>query len=361
MKKIIALILAFALIFAFSACGTENNTVTEGGNESLDGGWSKAASPVISEELAEIFNKAFDGIEGAEYTPVAYLASQVVAGTNHLFLVRQAPTVPDPVETYTLVTIYEDLEGNAEILEIYDTGVETNINGLMGGWEAAESPEITDELKAYFDKAVETLTGADYELIALAATQVVSGTNYCILAESTLVSPDPESSYSLIYLYVDLDGNAEITDIVSLEKASNEEMAMQIANPFMEADDLQAAAELAGFEMAAPESIDGYPEIMIQVIKNEMIEIFYYEGEFGEDGHKEVLIRKGVGDEDISGDYNEYDENETTSINGMDVNLRGEGGAVKVAAWAANGYSYAIDSSEGLTKEEIENMVETIN
>ena len=46
-----------------------------------------------------------------------------------------------------------------------------------GGWAEAESPEITDELKALFEKACETLTGAELSPISLLETQVVAGMN----------------------------------------------------------------------------------------------------------------------------------------------------------------------------------------
>ena len=152
MKKIIAILLTMALIFTFAACGAgdsgEDEPLNEENSEAggLDGGWEKAASPVITDELMELFNKAMEQLTGADYTPVAYIASQVVAGTNHMFIARTAPVVPDPVETYAIVTIYEDLEGNAELLDVADTEIETNINGLMGGWEQAESPEVTEEI-----------------------------------------------------------------------------------------------------------------------------------------------------------------------------------------------------------------------
>ena len=360
MKRLLAIILILTLALAFSACGPEK--VEDSGIEAggIDGGWQKADSPVITEDLAAVFKKAMEGIEGAEYIPVAYAASQVVAGTNHMFIARSVPIVPDPVETYVIVTIYEDLEGNAEILNIKDTEVQTNINGLMGGWEQAETPELTAEIKDAFAKALEGLTGADYEPVALLATQVVSGTNYCIVCASTLTVPDAEEGWTLAYLYEDLQGNAEITEFTDLSEPSGEAFAVQIANPFIDVSDLEVAAKLAGFEMAVPESIEGYPEIMIQAVENDMIQVFYHEGEPGEDGYKEVLVRKAVGSEDISGDYNEYSENSTENINGADVELRGDNGLIKVAAWTQGGYTYAIDSSEGLTKEQIESFVEII-
>ena len=63
------------------------------------------------------------------------------------------------------------------------------------------------------DKALEKLVGADYEPIALLATQIVSGTNYSILCQVTPVVPDAESSFAIAHVYQDLEGNAEITEV----------------------------------------------------------------------------------------------------------------------------------------------------
>ena len=360
MKKILTVMLALTLIFAFAACGGSQTGSGSGEDDvQLDGGWERTASPVLTDEMKELFNKAMEGLTGADYEPVAYIASQTVSGKNHLFIARTSPVVPDPQETYALVTIYEDTEGNLEILDINDSGIETNINGMMGGYEAAESAEITDELKETFDKLKEGLTGADYEPVALLSTQIVNGTNYCILCESTLTTIDPERSYAIAYLYIGLDGNSELTDIVSMETESDVEAALT-PNPFIDAADLEEAEKIAGFDISVPESIEGYPQITIEAVENKMIQVFYYEGEFGEEGHKEVLIRKGTGTEDITGDYNEYPETETASLHGADVELRGKDGKVFAASWIQEGYAYAIDSTEGLTKEETDSLIEII-
>ena len=213
MKKVLAMILTLTLVFAFAACGSGSTTETnENNGTGIAGGWTRADSPVITEEQAAIFEKALEGLTGADYEAVAYLASQVVAGTNHLFLVRVKPVVPDPVEKYALVSIYEDLDGNAEILEVIDSDIETNINGMMGGWQAAESPVVPEDVAEALMTAKEGLTGADFEPVALAGTQLVSGKNYMILCESTIAPIEPERSYAMITLYIDLQGNAEITD-----------------------------------------------------------------------------------------------------------------------------------------------------
>ena len=84
---------------------------------------------------------------------------------------------------------------------------------LSGGWEVTEETAITKEAQEVFDKATETLTGADYEAVGLLATQVVAGTNYCFLCRCAAAVPDAVPGYSFVYIYRDLGGNAEILGI----------------------------------------------------------------------------------------------------------------------------------------------------
>ena len=71
MKRILAVLLILTLIFTFAACGgNAANEASEQEGSEMTGGWTKADSPVITEELAEIFNKAagdfsvFDILQG---------------------------------------------------------------------------------------------------------------------------------------------------------------------------------------------------------------------------------------------------------------------------------------------------------
>ncbi len=182
----------------------------------LPGGWQKAESPVITDELREIFDKAMEGLVGARYIPVAYIGTQLVSGRNYAIFCRTAPVIPDPVETYAVVYIYQDLDGNAEITEIRDFGVETGISEMDGAWRQAEDPTITEDLEEIFRKAVEGLLGVDYTPAALVATQVVNGTNYCFLCEAAVVYPGAETGYKLVYVWQDSEGNVTLGEIVDL-------------------------------------------------------------------------------------------------------------------------------------------------
>ena len=84
---------------------------------------------------------------------------------------------------------------------------------LAGGWQATKDTAIDDKAQAAFDAALDGYTGMDLEPIDLLATQVVAGTNYCFLCRSAVVVPDAVPGYSLVYVYEDLQGDAEITSV----------------------------------------------------------------------------------------------------------------------------------------------------
>ena len=228
MKKALVVLLAVLFTISIAACGqqsAEPTTVeTQAQEEPVVGGWSAADSPVVTDEVKTLVEKAASQLDGAAYTPVAYVASQVVAGTNHLVLCEVAPVTPDAKATYALVTIYEDLQGNAEITAVYNSEAESLGNyqnpEATGAWAIPESPVVTDEAKAALEKAASALDGAEYAPVALLGTQLVAGTNYCLLCRITPVTANPEPHYSVVTVYADLEGNAEITNICDFTAAA---------------------------------------------------------------------------------------------------------------------------------------------
>lgn len=90
---------------------------------------------------------------------------------------------------------------------------------VTGGWSVAESMEINAEAQEIFDKAMEGLVGVDYEPVAYLGSQVVAGLNHCFLCKATVVYPGAEAGLALVYIYQDLEGNAQITNIANLDIA----------------------------------------------------------------------------------------------------------------------------------------------
>ncbi len=239
MKKLFVFLLTGIMVFSMSACGQSQTTTetaeeknpettTEGAASSeseestTTGGWTKAEDPVVTDEIKALVEKATGGMTGAAYSPVAYIGSQVVSGTNHAILCKCTPVTPDAVPTYAIVVIYEDLEGNAEVTEVQNSKAQAPADSeqeVTGGWTDPESPAVTEEARAALEKATKDLDGAGYNPIALLGTQVVSGTNYSILCEITTVSPDAQPTYSIVTVYEDLEGNAEITETFDFEKS----------------------------------------------------------------------------------------------------------------------------------------------
>lgn len=129
-----------------------------------------------------------------------------------------------------------------------------------------------------------------------------------------------------------------------------------LANPWQECANMAQAESLAGFSFAISDSAlpEGHgPEAAyIQVIAGSMLEVDYT----GERGGS-VCLRKAVGTDDVSGDYNSYDLTQTSRIAGQDVTMRGAENAWYVAAWTRDGYSYAIVSTSALTTSQVETLV----
>ena len=146
MKKFIAVLLSLTLlagcVAVLAACGKEKGTPISGGD--VLGGWTKAESPEITEEFKQVFDKAVATLAGVEYTPVAYVASQVVAGKNHCVLCKAAATVPGAEANYALVYIYEDLQGNASVTGVKD-GAPAELSENDGGWSEPASPAVTED------------------------------------------------------------------------------------------------------------------------------------------------------------------------------------------------------------------------
>lgn len=183
----------------------------------ISGSWKRASDPALTEKVRKVFDKAFEGLEGVSYTPVALLASCTTgSGIQYRILCKATVVVPGAQEEYVVVTLQRGWLGKAEILDIGDPLCLTNLDyeeGAVGSWQEAESPAMTEETTAAFNKATEGLVGVDYVPVTLLSTQTVAGTNYRILCEATTVYPGAEMHYAVVNVYESLEGNANIISV----------------------------------------------------------------------------------------------------------------------------------------------------
>ena len=256
MKKIIALILVGLALFGLSACGSNSDsdksdaepdssdptdpeptkadptdapteTPTDAPTDEpidgpISGGYTEAASPVVTDKIRALVEKATMELDGATYTPVAYVASQVVAGTNHLVLCTITPVAPGAVSRYALITIYDDLNGNDEITNVAKSTVTAPEpydpeDPVSGGYGTPSDPTVTAEALSAVIKANDALGTMTYEPKALLKQQVVAGMNYVLLCRGKALNGD-DLDYAIVTVYADLDGGAEFTEIVGFHE-----------------------------------------------------------------------------------------------------------------------------------------------
>lgn len=197
-KKIAAITLSAASVFSMPVCnGSDSfmgNTLktfaaqaadTNGSLEDVDGGWAvnqEGISLSKHKEAEAAFEKAVNGIAGYQYKVVAYLGSQVVAGTYYAYLCKGSPVVLDAKSEYRILYVYQDLQGNAEIVntrKFFDAG-EGNAAGAWSYNQGRASLSKNKGVARAYQKAMKGITGASYKPIAYLGRQSAAGTNYAV-------------------------------------------------------------------------------------------------------------------------------------------------------------------------------------
>lgn len=135
---------------------------------------------------------------------------------------------------------------------------------------------------------------------------------------------------------------------------TKEETLVGMPNPFTEYKTIDEAKKTLKFEAKLPSAVpSGYKLEYVSVMSDDFLNLTYKNGE------KEITYRTAAGTEDISGDYNIYEKTEVIEAGGCAVTVKGNGEKYNLAVWN-NGDSYAISSSEGLSKDEIVKIAENI-
>ncbi len=135
MKKIVSILLVLMMLAAGSAVA-----------EMTVGGWSIAESASMTDDIIALFNEATGKLMGVSYEPVAYLGSQVVAGTNHCFLAKATVIYPDAQPSYKLVYIWQNPQGEVTVDAVRDFDF-TDKDGLNSPrvLHAYRYPEVSED------------------------------------------------------------------------------------------------------------------------------------------------------------------------------------------------------------------------
>ncbi|MBR4164303.1 MAG: hypothetical protein IKR11_12335 [Solobacterium sp.] len=199
MKKLMTILLSAMMICMLASCKGEKPA------ETVSGGWTITDSLTVTEEAQNAFDKAMENLTGVNYTPLGLLGTQLVSGTNYCFICEASVVIPDPVPYYAVVSVYQNLQGEAQILNI----VPLDIGDIAETGKINPKGQIPEQLAGgwYVDREAE-VDAEDAQMHL--ASQVVSGLNHCVLCKG----------WKLVFVYEDLSGKTETTKTVNIDLGS---------------------------------------------------------------------------------------------------------------------------------------------
>lgn len=126
-------------------------------------------------------------------------------------------------------------------------------------------------------------------------------------------------------------------------------------SPIEEFSSLEEAEDRAGFDITVPDAGDSYRQSFVVI--DGMLEVQYA----NQNAEQVYSVRKAKGNEDISGDYNVYENEQTENVGNASVTLKGNNGTWSVATWENGGYSYAVTAGDQpLTLDEMLDVVRQV-
>ena len=134
-----------------------------------------------------------------------------------------------------------------------------------------------------------------------------------------------------------------------------EESETTIANGMVEVASKEELSEAVGFPVKSAQSLPFFPQsIYYTSYWGEMAQIDY------ENGGSMACFRQSLGEEDNSGDWNEYPAKESFTVNGCAVTLKGERDSYTLGIWSDGTYSYSLSLSAGQPASVWESIVEGV-
>ena len=127
------------------------------------------------------------------------------------------------------------------------------------------------------------------------------------------------------------------------------------SNDIVEVSSVEELSETVGFEVSEPGNLPFEPESVVYTAYwAKMAEIIYINDE------QTVSVRKGIGSDDVSGDYNFYELTSEISVNDINVMLKGNGETYTLAIWTDGEFAYSLSLSEGIEEAEWISILQTM-
>ena len=225
--------------------------------------------------------------------------------------------------------------------------------------ESTQAVESTTEITTTksVEKNTEMTTARKiYEKNAVAKREKSSTT----LADNKIKKSDVETTTEKITqadkLYMtSLNEDNEVAE-QSIDSIEGEPMLKTASSPYVEYNSVDELKENVNINAKIPDKIRNYKSYSYSVAFSNMAEIQY------SNGSDNILYRleKGEVAEDISGDYNDYENIQKLTVDNTEVTIKGNEDTYKVAIWYKNGVNYSLSSEQGLKIEDIQSLINEI-
>lgn len=150
----------------------------------------------MPQKVATAVGKLGETLIGAEYTPIAYLGSQVVNGTNHAVLAEQLITTGK--DTKNVVIIIFNEKPNTMDLTLVSIERVVESGAALGGTVVDVQTKIPAEAQEAWNVAFEGFVGSNMSIIAYLGSQMVKGTNYIFAVEVEPVTAEPIKKVAIV-------------------------------------------------------------------------------------------------------------------------------------------------------------------
>ena len=206
---------------------TESESAKEGEKEQAE---NKSNSPLVgayntnlasfslkdNPDAMNAFEAAFpNGYNYTHYEPIALLGTQVVSGTNYLYLCKSTWTDYQENVSFVLLQIYQDLSGKSEVMGsaiLFPTEESREEGEDYIDNTGSYLPENIPAIQNAFNEAVKDNENVSYIPLAYIGKHTQEGKpeEDVIFTAKKSKGKDAKTNYELLYIVKDKDGKAKL-------------------------------------------------------------------------------------------------------------------------------------------------------
>lgn len=238
----------------------------------------------------------------------------------------------------------------------------TKADGRLLSWEGKGDSSTTStsfELKAGDPVYVQyDVSGGKVDVDVSKSGEAIFHRELGVTKRSEMAYAASDGTWDVTVTSHDATGSVKVTcDVASdtFSKPVADATSAELANPYVEVEEVGDLSDAAQFEVSFPDRIEGFGDVRgVDAMPGDLAEASYG------DERNWLLVRKGHGDE-VYRLIGQYEEDETTDVSGAEVHLLGNGGRCFAATWSRDGFDYAVSAGMGVSRDEMTAVVSQIS